>query len=499
MTRQGAVFLIPPSNRRECAIASTTESLAERAARPPIPAIAMRHPADLERLGDEIAILAGHLHAATYRLLEQLFEFDSRDGWSGGFRSCAHWLSWRTGIAPGAAREKLRVARALAQLPQVSEAMRRGELSYAKVRAITRVATPASEERLLEVARCSTAAHVEKIVRAWRCVDRLEEQRKDGERHAHRHLTVFVDEDGSYVVRGRLDPEVGAVLVRALEAAEQGLFREDRPQALEAGLPLPERREATIPSAVQRRADAIGVVAEAALRSGLSPVMRPPTGGADRYLVMVHVDAAALRAPDEPDVASRAPGGTGDAVLDGVRVPAETSRRIACDAGRIFMLQDSNGKVLDAGRRTRAVPPAIRRALEQRDRSCRFPGCDSRFCDAHHIVHWADGGSTRLDNLVLLCRHHHRAVHEEGYGIVRSDARATDGSYGRDCDLVFTRPDGRTLSHVPAPPMLADEPVVALCEAHRARGIDVNARTTTPRWTGEGLDVDFAVLTLRRG
>ncbi|HJQ64724.1 MAG TPA: DUF222 domain-containing protein, partial [Burkholderiales bacterium] len=138
---------------------------------------------DLERLGDEIAEIAAHVHAATYRLLERLREFDGRSGWSGGFTSCAHWLSWRTGIAPGAAREKVRVARALGQMPLLSDAMRQGELSYAKVRAITRVATPANEAELLEFARNGTAAHVERLVRAWRRVDRLEEQESERERH----------------------------------------------------------------------------------------------------------------------------------------------------------------------------------------------------------------------------------------------------------------------------------------------------------------------------
>jgi hypothetical protein len=138
---------------------------------------------EVDRLGDEIATLAAHLHAATYQLLVLLAEFDERGGWGGGgFRSCAHWLSWRTGIAAGAAREKVRTARALRTLPRVGAAMRAGELSFAKVRAITRVATPDNEADLLEVARCGTAAHVERIVSAWRCADRLEERRAEGER-----------------------------------------------------------------------------------------------------------------------------------------------------------------------------------------------------------------------------------------------------------------------------------------------------------------------------
>src|SRR5574342_1437333 len=139
--------------------------------------------ADLDRLGDEIAVLSAHLDAATARLLDLIREFDARGGWNGGFRSCAEWLTWRIGLDPGAAREKVRVARALGTLPRLAQALARGELSYAKVRALTRVATPETEERLLGVGRGGTAAHVERIVRGWRCVDRKAEARETALRH----------------------------------------------------------------------------------------------------------------------------------------------------------------------------------------------------------------------------------------------------------------------------------------------------------------------------
>ena len=127
--------------------------------------------AALERLGDEIAELAAHLDAATAHLLDLIREFDARGGWGNGFRSCAEWLTWRVGLAPGAAREHVRVARALGTLPRLAAALARGELSYSKVRALTRVATPETEERLLAVGRAGTAYHVERIVRGWRYVD----------------------------------------------------------------------------------------------------------------------------------------------------------------------------------------------------------------------------------------------------------------------------------------------------------------------------------------
>ena len=161
---------------------------------------------ELDRLGDEIAELAAHLDAATARLLDLIREFDARNGWGNGFRSCAHWLSWRVGLAPGAAREHVRVARALGTLPLLGLALARGELSYAKLRALTRVATPETEERLLAVGRAGTAEHVERIVRGWRRVDRQAEAREAALRHASRALHVYPDSDGTVRIKGRPRP-----------------------------------------------------------------------------------------------------------------------------------------------------------------------------------------------------------------------------------------------------------------------------------------------------
>ena len=167
-------------------------------------------PAEAERLGDRIAELASRIHAATYELLVLIRDFDAAGAWS-GFASCAVWLSWRTGLEPGAAREHVRVAHALAQLPKVSDAMRRGRVSYSKVRAITRVATPETEQSLLDVALAGTAAHVERVVRAWRRTDRAAEADDDRAQQAGRTLHTWVDDDGMVVVRGRLTP-VSAVM-----------------------------------------------------------------------------------------------------------------------------------------------------------------------------------------------------------------------------------------------------------------------------------------------
>src|SRR5216117_3547748 len=196
------------------------------------------HLVELERLGDAIAELSAHLDAATARLLDLIREFDARGGWGNGsgFRSCAHWLTWRVGLNPGAARERVRVARALGTLPRLAEALARGELSYSKVRALTRVATPETEERLLRVGRAGTAEHVERIVRRWRLTDRKAEAEETTRRHRSRALHVYHDEDGMVIIRARLEPEAGAVVVQALAAAREA--RHQRPRGTDAvGVP----------------------------------------------------------------------------------------------------------------------------------------------------------------------------------------------------------------------------------------------------------------------
>src|SRR5438477_12809340 len=185
--------------------------------------------AELDRLGDEIAELSAHLDAATARLLDLIREFDARGGWNNGFSCCAAWLTWRVGLAPGAAREHVRVARALGALPLLAQALARAELSYSKVRALTRVATPETEERLLAVGRAGTTEHVERIIRGWRRVDRKAEAREAARQHAGRALHVYPDEDGAVTGRGRLTAEVGALLVQALAAAREAVYPKNVP------------------------------------------------------------------------------------------------------------------------------------------------------------------------------------------------------------------------------------------------------------------------------
>ena len=459
----------------------------------------------LLELGDEIATLAAHLHAATYRLLTLIAEFDRLRGWEpGGHRSCAHWLAYRTGIDLGAAREKVRAARALSELPQISASMARGELSFAKVRALTRVAKPESEGDLLELARSSTAAQLERTVRAWRRLNRWDEQELERMRHHSRCFSVFPDEDGMYVVRGRLDPEVGAMLRRAVDAASDALFRASTSEEIEPK---------------QRRADAVGLMAERALAVGFGGEVDGSAGAADgcegtgaggegtfvdgegtadrkagaaiapisgtraeRYQVVLHVEAATLESESEPGRSE---------LEDGTRLSAETSRRLSCDASVVRLGEGPDGSVLDVGRKTRTIPPALRRALESRDRGCRFPGCGLRFTDAHHVRYWADGGATKLENLVLLCRFHHRLVHEEGYTV---HAPRSGRVNSPDQRLYFLDPRMRLLSDQPPPtPPLPPEPVEALVRENEARGVEPDFLTSTARYKRED-DVPQTIL-----
>ena len=147
------------------------------------------------------------------------------------------------------------------------------------------------------------------------------------------------------------------------------------------------------------------------------------------------------------------------------------------------MRHDADGRVVEIGARTRTIPPALRRALHHRDRGCRFPGCGVRFGQGHHIRHWAQGGATTLSNLALLCRRHHRSVHEEGYQLDREPGG----------ELRFRRPDGRALPEVPPPPEVPGDPAAVLRARHEADGLHLHARTAIPGWLGKPLDVGWAI------
>ncbi len=197
----------------------------------------------------------------------------------------------------------------------------------------------------------------------------------------------------------------------------------------------------------------------------------------DKYLVHVHVDLSALNSR-EAEGAS--------AIQDGPSLPAETVRRLCCESGLVTWLEDASGRTLDVGRKTRAIPPALRRALDKRDQGCQFPGCaNHRFVDAHHLEHWAAGGETKLENLTLLCRYHHRLLHEGGFSASRQGDK-----------LCFADPAGRPIPAVPPTPELPDAGAVVLSEQHARRGIRIDDQTSIPDWRGERADYDYMVAVL---
>ncbi|HNP64543.1 MAG TPA: DUF222 domain-containing protein [Woeseiaceae bacterium] len=341
-------------------------------------------PSEAEQLGAEITELCSYLYAAEARLLALIRQFDENEYWAEqGLCSCAHWLNFKCGIGMNAAREKVRVAHALAKLPKINEAMASGKLSYSKVRAMTRIADESNEDYLMMIAEHGTAHHVEKLVAKIRTAKRLQDAEIANAQYNNREVTHYYHHDGCLVIKARLPAEQGALIVKALEMAMDKDFAESE-------LPIDDQEPTPIAA---RRADALAEIAETYMNNNESS-----GSTADRYQVVVHVDG-------------------GDSNLeDGPHVTAETSRRIGCDSSIVAIAEDKNCEPMSIGRRSRSIPPPMRRVLRARDQGCRFPGCtNTRFVDGHHIKHWADGGETSLDNLVMLCRHHHHLVHEGGF------------------------------------------------------------------------------------
>lgn len=380
-------------------------------------------------LGDSICALAGQISAATCRWLRLLADFDARAGWvHWGQASCADWVAWRCSMSLVTAREHVRIARWLVGQEVIGAAFSRGELSYSKVRALARLAEIRDPRATLAMAREATAAQLERIVAATRRVTRGEA----AVAYAARSLSAYVDDDGALVLRARIPGPEGELVLRALEHALAQLDAGAEDEAADSREPL-----------AARNADALVLLADTALAAPAAA----RTGG-DRCQVVVHVDVATLSVEDAASA-----GDDSAASLDamplqqrachlenGPAIAAETARRLCCDAGVVTSVE-RGGSALSVGRRTRSIPPAIRRALRRRDACCAFPGCTrTRWLDAHHIQHWARGGETSLANLVHLCHHHHQLVHEGGYGL----GRTRDG-------VLFTTPDGRHLAAVPAP------------------------------------------------
>lgn len=371
-------------------------------------------------LEGRITSMAARLAAETREWLRLVAEFNRRKGWvQWGMRSMAHWLSWSCSVGPGVAREYVRVSNALTTMPLVDEAFAQGTLSYSKVRAVTRVADRVDEQTLLEQASAHSAAQLEKVVRAYRKADRVDRPVEE-----RRKARWFFDDDGMLVVSARLTADEGALFIAALEQARTGELEPP-------GCP----DEATDPAQLPSDVDALVALAKIAQAAG--PV---DSSGDDRHLVVVHVDHEVLVADQDPGPEAQC------RVEHGPGLTAPAARRLACDAALVAWVSSAvnPGKKLNLGRKTRKISAALRRALRFRDGGCQFPGCPrKRFLDAHHVVHWANGGPTNLRNLLLLCQRHHRAVHEDGFTL-----RPVPDQPGR---WVFHRPDGTPVPAAPAP------------------------------------------------
>jgi len=353
----------------------------------------------IEELDQNILSLCTRINAATYELLVMIREFDERTGFlQWHLHNCAEWLAWRCDLSLTTAREKVRVAHALKHLPLISSAFSTGELSYSKVKEMTRVANRDNEQRLLEFALRHTAVTVAERCRELRCGS--EASFGTAERAwANRSLRVRRDRERSMMtITIDLPLDTGELLEKALDKA-----RDDEQ------LHVPDLVEA---SWSVRQADAFLNLVNEYLLGGTSE------GHAnDNYLVTVHVDQTALA------------GGDGRSAL-----PIESVKRLCCDSHAVVITENDEGQPLSIGRKTRIIPTAIQRALRARDNNCcTFPGCHNhRFLHSHHVEHWSNGGETSLDNLVLLCTRHHTLVHEGGFRISKDFLN----------NWAFFRPDG---------------------------------------------------------
>ena len=353
----------------------------------------------IEELDRNILTLCSRINAATYELLVLIREFDERAGWlKWGLQNCAEWLAWRCDLSMTTALEKVRVAHALKTLAEISAAFASGELSYTKVREMTRVVDRCSEGALLEFALRTTAANVAERCRELRCgsVNSIGDAARA---YGNRSLRIRRDAQRNMMtITIELPVDTGELVEKALDKA-----RDDEL------LTLPDIVDTSWPT---RQADAFVKVVGDYLSGGTNDSHMN-----DNYLVTVHVDQTALA------------GGAGRSSL-----PIESVKRLCCDSHAVVITEDESGEPLSIGRKTRIVPTAIQRALRARDKNCcTFPGCHNRrYLHSHHVEHWSNGGETSLDNLMLLCTKHHTLVHECGFRIERD---FQDRWY-------FLRPDG---------------------------------------------------------
>ena len=497
-------------------------------------------PDNNDQLADQITTLAGQINAANYRFLKLIAEFDRRQAWAGaGIRSCAHWLSWKCGLDMSTAREKVRVAKALNDLPKISTAFEKGELSFSKVRAMTRAATDINEPYLLMIAEHGTTQHMETLVKSFRTVSRtikseeaadvnddISEEKKELKEQElqleSRSVTCYQDDDGMWIIHAKLPAEEGGVIAKVLkelgDCIADSKVKGEAPQSsaknvsAETFLPnhLESRQEEmrdqkqeerlTFP---QRRADALVAIAEHYLASSHCSSLSPLNSlsslkAAERCQLVLHVRAGSLSHGVSDAMNS-------DTHLDGRWLIPNAARRMACDAGLLVVEEDEVGNVLNIGRRSRIIPPAMSRALAIRDGGCQFPGCcETRYVEGHHIKHWADGGETKLDNLVTLCRHHHRELHTGSFFIALKPQALNDETeqplrfIERLCfskvDRYFDSPFNRSKNfEIAANPAKFTCACCDFSELEKTLPSAIDEKTAVTKWTGEGMDVGVAI------
>ena len=406
------------------------------------------------RLDERIGQAAARAHAALAGVALAAAEFDEINGWCApGIRSFEHWLAIAAGFDLRTGAELLRVGRALKALPLTARAFEAGRLSFDKARHLTKVATPATEDMFLEIARGASGSQLARICGSMRRIAGAEAPGHDRELQAERGLWTELDEDGMMRLVARLPPEDGAVVMRAIEA----ITAANR-------VPDGSRAEAEDPAQdpwAARQADALVSLCESVLSGGAPALVG---AGATRQVV-VHVDVGVLTG-EAPDGRCHLEGGA--------PLSREAARRIGCDAD-VVAVTERDGLPIDVGRKMRFPSAALRRALEVRDRFCRFPGCGvpAHRTQAHHIRHWPDGGPTDRDNLLLLCGFHHHRLHEGGY-VIRKAGH----------EIAFETHDGHVIG--------AREP--APMDSAPARTF--HFETARAEWGGEAMDLEHTLFVL---
>jgi len=438
-----------------------------------------------DQLADQITTLAGQINAANYHFLTLIAEFERRKAWSGyGLRSCAHWLNWKCGIDMGAAREKVRTALALTTLPKTKTAFQKGELSFSKVRALTKIATPKNESFLLNIAEYGTAHHMEKLIKSYRTVDQTlnaedlkqdttkQDIRKEDKQKENRSVICYQDNDGMWIIHAKLPPEEGSLVAKTLKELGDKLAETEIQAEAQS-----EQKDNTEPKNVsaetfslnkteekltfpQRRADALIALSEHYLATVHNASANTPTNAstntltalksAERCQLILHIQAG-----DQ----NRHP-----ANLDGQWLTPSAARRMACDAGLLIVEED------------------------------------------HHIKHWADGGETKLDNLVTLCRYHHRELHKGSFYLSLKPAATNSDKPTRFAQrLCFSKieqywnaPFNRTADFIIAPSPA--EFTCAHSNSHELKDAipeeiyqTINEKTAVTKWAGERMDLSMAI------